>query len=79
MNSLGVIRAIIAIGAGIMITTVIGSFVCLNMTPILLNQCVKTNQEVLDFLFIRNGFITQLIGTTGGAFTYYLTGKWNRN
>lgn len=69
-----------AAGAGILLYTTVGVFLCLPSVPFDINTCVALSTRQLGILASAGFDVTVLIGaTTLGGIFYYISGKWKRN
>lgn len=75
-----ILKIILCTGAGFLITTALGSFVCIASYPIISGNCIKVTSEVYSALFRAGIGPTVCAGTTFfGSAVYFLAGWWKGN
>jgi len=73
-----VLRAIMASGAAIAITSIVGTSICMIHHPINLNMCVTMTDSIFEVL-TSAGFAPMTTGGIGGVVMWYLSGNWKNN
>jgi len=71
-----VLRMVMSAGAGLMLVTSAGIFVCVSSFPVQ-SFCTKVNMFDLSML-ADAGFVVKIFAGTaiGGTIVYYISGKW---
>jgi len=71
-----ILRMIMSAGAGLLVVTMFGSFICVTSNPIVGGNCVIVDYSTMKVLTDAGFLLTFAGASISGEFVYLLTGKW---
>ena len=73
-----ILRAVMATGAGMLITGMAGMLLCPIQIPLNFYTCIQVTGRIFDVL-VRAGMFPQVAGVLGGISFFWISGNWHKN